>query len=207
MIFLRFARVLVFGAALGLASSCTSGSSIKPAEALDERTGMTVGSLEKPIELVQNIQEAAAPAALSAAPTTPSTSPTQFNRRVSFAYLGPIEWDNMGAITYGLWIHLAPGNDWRFDDIKTPGAVTLSLDDGPLSLSRMDAPKLAHGPYQPVASWGQTGYFNLDLNLLRRMAASDKIELDFRAGDALVRFSAQQNARALLLQYLHARGY
>jgi hypothetical protein len=188
-----FARVLALGAALGFASGCSSVSSIKPAEALDERTGMTVGSLEKPIELLQSAQGiAAAPAA---------------DRRVSFAYLGPIEWDNMGTVSYGLWIHLAPGNDWRFDDIKAPGAVTLSLDDGSVPLSLMDAPRLAHGPYQPVASWGQTGYFNLDLGLLRHMAESDKIELDFRAGDAVIRFSAQQNVRALLVQYLHARGY
>jgi hypothetical protein len=178
MIAPRFARVLALGAAFGLASGCSSVSSIKPAEALDERTGMTVGSLEKPIELLQ-----------------------------SFAYLGPIEWDNMGTVSYGLWIHLAPGNDWRFDDIKAPGAVTLLLDDGSVPLSLMDAPRLAHGPYQPVASWGQSGYFNLDLGLLRRMAESDKIELDFRAGDAVIRFSAQQNVRALLVQYLHARGY
>jgi hypothetical protein len=190
MIAARFATVLALGAAFGLAQGCSSVPSIKPAEALDERTGMTVGSLEKPIELVQGAQGVLGP-----------------DRRVSFAYLGPIEWDNMGSISYGLWIHLAPGNDWRFDDIKAPDAVTLSLDDGSVSLSLMDPPKLAHGPYQPVASWGQTGYFNLDLGLLRRMAASDRIELDFRAGDAVVRFSAPQNSRALIVQYLHARGY
>ena len=191
MIAPRFARVLALGAAFGLASGCTSVSSIKPAEALDERTGMTVGSLEKPIELLQGAQ------AIIAAP----------ERRVSFAYLGPIEWDNMGTVSYGLWIHLAPGNDWHFDDIKAPGTVALSLDDGSVPLSLMDAPRLAHGPYQQVASWGQTGYFNLDLGLLRRMAESDRIELDFRAGDAVIRFSAPQNTRALLVQYLHARGY
>ncbi len=152
---------------------------------------MTVGSLEKPIELVPGMQGMVAP-----------------ERRVSFAYLGPIEWDNMGKISYGLWIHLAPGNDWRFDDIKAPGGVTLSLDSGSTTLSLMEAPpKLAHGPYQPVASWGQTAYFNLDLELLRQMAASDKIELDFQAGGSVVRFAAPPNARALLLQYLHARGY
>jgi hypothetical protein len=191
MILPRLPRVLALGAVFGLAAGCASGPSIKPAETFDERTGMTVGSLEKPIELV--------PAALGiAAP----------ERRVSFAYLGPIEWDNMGKFTYGLWIHLAPGNEWRFDDIKAQGGVTLSLDTGPVALSLMEAPpKLAHGPYQPVASWGQTAYFNLDLDLLRQMAASDKIELDFKAGDSVVRFVAPQNARALLLQYLHARGY
>jgi hypothetical protein len=191
MIAPRFARVLALGATFGLASGCSSVSSIKPAETLDERTGMTVGSLEKPIELLQEAQ------GIIAAP----------ERRVSFAYLGPIEWDNMGTVSYGLWIHLAPGNDWHFDDIKAPGAVALSLDDGSVSLSLMDAPRLAHGPYQQVASWGQTGYFNLDLGLLKRMAESGRIELDFRAGDSLIRFSAPQNTRALLVQYLHARGY
>jgi hypothetical protein len=186
----RFARVLALGVAFGLVSGCSSVTSIKPAERLDERTGMTVGSLEKPIELLQSSQQIAVS-----------------DRHVSFAYLGPIEWDNMGAVTYGLWVHLAPGNDWTFDDIKAPRAVALSLDDGPVPLSLMEAPRLAHGPYQPVASWGQTGYFELDLGLLRRMAASDRIELDFRAGGAVIRFSAPHNARALLLQYLHARGY
>jgi hypothetical protein len=187
----RLAKILALGAALGLAAGCTSGSSIKPAEALDERTGMTIGSLEKPIELLQGAQGLASA-----------------ERRPSFAYLGPIEWDNSGAISYGLWVHLAPGNDWRFDDIKAGGgAAALTLDEGTVPLSVMEAPKLAHGPYQPVASWGQTAYFNLDLALLRRMAASEKLELDFKAGDSVVRFSAAPNAHALLLQYLHARGY
>ena len=186
----RTYTIVILYLSLALLSGCASEGSIKPAEAQDERTGMTVGSLEKPLQLVQN----------GLAALTPES-------HVSLAYLGPVEWDNMGAITYGLWVHLAPANDWQFDDIKAPGAVALSLDDGSVSLSLMDAPKLAHGPYQPVASWGQTGYFNLDLGLLRRMAASDRIELDFRAGDAVIRFSAPQNVRVLLLQYLHARGY
>ena len=187
----RLPRLLALGAVFGLAAGCASGPSIKPAEAFDERTGMTVGSLAKPIELVPSAQGTAAP-----------------ERRVSFAYLGPIEWDNMGKITYGLWVHLAPGNEWQFDDIKAPGGVTLSLDTGSAALSLMEAPpKLAHGPYQPVASWGQTAYFNLDLDLLRRMAASDKIELDVKADGSVIRFTAPQNAGALLLQYLHARGY
>jgi hypothetical protein len=190
MIGARFARVLALGAAFGVAAGCASVTPIKPAEALDERTGVTVGSLQKPIELLQEPQEIATP-----------------DRRVSFAYLGPIEWDNMGTISYALWIHLAPGDDWRFDDIKTPSAVTLSLDDGSVPMSLMDAPTFARGPYRSVASWGQSGYFNLDLGLLRRMAMSDRIGLDLRAGDALIHFSAPRNARTLLQQYLHARGY
>jgi hypothetical protein len=183
-------KLFALGVLLALAAGCVSNPSIKPAEALDERTGMTVGSLEKPIEMVQG------------AASYPSG-----DRRPSFAYLGPIEWDNMGTISYGLWIHLAPGNDWRFDDMKQPGGVILSLDDVPVALSLMDPPKLAHGPYQPAASWGQTAYFNLDLDLIKRMASTERIGLDFKAGDTVVRFSAPPNAHALLLQYLHARGY
>jgi hypothetical protein len=177
--------------ALALLAGCASESSIKPAEVLDERTGMTVGSLEKPIELIQSAQFVATP-----------------DRRLSFAYLGPVEWDNMGNLSYGLWVHLAPANDWQFDDIKAPGAVRLSLDDGTAPLTVIDAPQLAHGPYRPVASWGQTAYFELDVPTLRRMAASQKIELDFRAaGASVIRFTAAPDARETLMRYLHARGY
>lgn len=176
---------------MGLLAGCAGPSSINPAESLDERTGMTVGSLAKPIELVQGVEFSATP-----------------GKHQSFAYLGPVEWDNMGTLRYGLWVHLAPGSDWRFDDIRSPRAVTLTLDDGAVVLSAIDAPALAHGPYQPVASWGQTAYFDLSVPMLQRMASSAKIELDFKAGgDPAVRFTADPGADEALKRYLHARGY
>jgi hypothetical protein len=182
---------VTLGLFMGLNVGCAVHSPINPAESLDERTGMTVGSLHKPIELVQSAEFTAAA-----------------GKRLSFAYLGPVEWDNMGSLRYGLWVHLAPGNDWRFDDIRSPRAVTLTLDDGALVLSIIDAPKLAHGPYQPVASWGQSAYFDLNVPMLQRMASSAKIELDFKAGgDPPVRFTADRDARETLTRYLHARGY
>ncbi|MGD0491100.1 MAG: hypothetical protein ABSC32_06100 [Steroidobacteraceae bacterium] len=179
-------------AAASLLAACGGESSIKPSEVLDERTGMTVGTLDKPIELVQG---AAAPAS------------TAFQRRQSFAYLGPVEWDNMGNIAYGLWIHVAPGNDWRFEDIQARGAVSLSLDDVTAPLSVIKPPALARAPYQPVASWGETAYFGVDLELLKRMAASGKIGLDVKAGDSVVHFAAGPDAHETLTRYLHARGY
>jgi hypothetical protein len=179
------------GLAFLLAAGCSSESSIKPAEQLDERTGMTVGSLEKPIELIQAAQFAATP-----------------DRHMSFAYLGPVEWDNMGNLTYGLWVHLAPANDFQFDDIRAPGAVRLTLDDGAVTLKILDAPGAGHGgPYRPVASWGQTAYFTLDVPTLKRMAASTRIELDFKASGAEARFTAAQDAKETLSRYVHARGY
>jgi hypothetical protein len=191
MILPRLRVTAALAAAVCVTIACASPSSIKPAEVLDERTGMTVGSLEKPIELMQGAPQFVAGG----------------DRRISFAYLGPVEWDKMGNVSYGLWVHVAPGNDWKFDDIKTPGTVTLSLDDGSAALSVIEAPKLAHGPYQPVASWGQTVYFDIDVPMLKRMASSEKIELDVKAGGESVRFAAGADARETLVRYLHARGY
>jgi hypothetical protein len=185
-------RLPFFGAAiLGFLVGCTGQSSIKPAEVLDERSGMTVGALQEPIELVESSTNAALAS----------------DKRMSFAYLGPIEWDRMGEITYGLWVHVAPGNDARLGDILVRGGVTLELDDGPLVLSPMDPPKVGHGPYKPVASWGQTGYFKLDVETLKRMAASQKLALELRAvDDSTVNFLPSQNTHTTLTQFLHARG-
>ena len=157
---------------VGVLAGCAGQSSIKPAEVMDERTGMTVGALQQPIEFVANQQSIGPPG----------------DKRLSFAYLGPVEWDQMGDITYGLWIHVAPGNDRQFADIHGPGSVTLNLDDGPLVLSPIEAPKVGHGPYQPVASWGQTAYFALDVAMLKRMADSQKLTLSFRSTDESVTF-------------------
>lgn len=175
---------------VGFLAGC-AGSTIKPAELLDDWTGATVGALQEPIELVESAQSAA-PAA---------------GKRTSFAYLGPVEWDRSGDINYGLWIHVAPGNDRQVGDIRAPGAVTLNLDAGPLVLSPIEAPPVGREPYQPVASWGQTGYFALDAALLKRIAASEKLSLEFRVvGESSVEFIPSHSTRATLLQFERARG-
>jgi hypothetical protein len=186
----RLPTLMTFFLTLAFLSGCASEGSIKPAESLDERTGMTVGSLEKPLELVPTRQSA-----------------VTLQPHVSFAYLGPVEWDNMGTITYGLWIHLAPANDWQFDDITAPGTVVLALDDEAMPLKLTRPPVPTSGPYRPLASWGQTAYFQLDLPTLKRMASSAKIELEFKAAGTAVRFAAAPDARETLMRYVHARGY
>lgn len=176
---------------VGLLSACAGGSSIKPAEVLDERTGATVGALQKPMEFVQ----AARNASLSGA------------HHASFAYLGPLEWDRSGDISYGLWIHVAPGDDRQVGDIGAPGAVTLLLDDGPLVLSKMSPPSAGSGPYRPVASWGQTAYYATDAAALKRMSRSDKLTLEFRGTDgSTIEFGATDDTRATLARFTHARG-
>src|SRR5882762_3069845 len=176
---------------VGLMAGCASRSPIKPVEVLDERTAVTFGALKQPIELLPSAQDTV----------------LILRRRATFAYLGPVEWNRSGALSYGLWIHIAPGNDKQPGDIHASDAVALMLDDGPIGLSPMEAPKLGREPYRPVASWGQTAYFGLDVGTLRRMAASSKLELDVRAADgSALSFNPTADTRAVLKQYMQDRG-
>ena len=176
---------------LGSLAGCAGQATVKPVEALDEQTGVTVGALKNPIELVTSAQSAT----LSA------------GKRPNFAYLGPVEWNRSGDLSYTLWIHVSPGNERQPGDIRTPGALTLILDDGPLVLSPSEAPKLGHDPYRPAVSWGQTAYFDLTVATLERMAASRKLELDVRAVDgSMLIFAPSLDSHAALTQYLHDRG-
>jgi hypothetical protein len=176
---------------LGSLAGCAGQATVKPVEALDEQTGVTVGALKNPIELVMSAQSAT----------------LSFGKRPNFAYLGPVEWNRSGDLSYNLWVHVSPGNERQPGDIRTPGALTLILDDGPLVLSPSEAPTLGHGPYRPAVSWGQTAYFDLNVETLKRMAASRKLELDVRAVDgSILSFAPTLDAHAALTQYLHDRG-
>lgn len=177
-------------AVMVLMMGCT-GQSIKPAEVLDQRTGMTVGALHEPIELVQRLQIAASVA----------------GKRASFAYLGPVEWDQSGHISYGLWLHVAPGNDQQAADLRQPGAVSLVLDDGPLELSYIDPPQPGQVPYHPVVSWGKDAYFHLDADTIKRLAASAKLDLLIRTVDAAsMSFAPSHDTRDTLTGFARARG-
>ena len=177
-----------------LLSACASSSSIKPVEYLDDRTAITIGSLKDPIELVTSLHQS-------------GLHLLSMGKKASFAYLGPVEWDRSGTIVYGLWVHLAPGNDRAIVDIRSPAALTLILDSGARVLTPIDAPQLGRGAYQPVASWGQTGYFELTAEMLKEMAVSEKLELNVRAtDDSIVNFAATGDTRATLAGYLHSRG-
>jgi hypothetical protein len=178
-----------------LLSACGTPSAIKPVEYLDDRTAMTVGSLKEPIELVPSIHQGRLHLI------------TNLAKRTSFAYLGPVEWDRSGSIVYGLWVHIAPGTDRPIADIRSNAALTLVLDNGTRVLTPIDAPQLGRGAYQPVASWGQTAYFELTVEMLKQMAASEKLELDVRATDnSVVNFVTTGDTRETLTNYLHSRG-
>jgi hypothetical protein len=187
--------LMVLGSVIVLSNGCASHSSIKPVEYLDDRTAMTVGSLKEPIELVPSLRQGGLHVI------------TNLTKRLSFAYVGPVEWDRSGSIVYGLWVHIAPGTDRPVADIRSEGALTVVLDSGTRVLTPIDAPQLGRGAYQPVASWGQTAYFELTAEMLKQMAASQKFELDVRASDdSVVNFVASGDTRVTFTDYLHARG-
>ena len=182
--YLTWAGVLLV---LGLNVGCAAQSPSKPIESLDDRTGITVASLREPIELVE-------------------IGTLASGNRSSFAYLGPVEWNRMGEIRYGLWIDVAPGNDQQVSDIHATGAVALLLDDGRVSLNTIDPPQLGQEIYLPAVTWGQSAYFELSAQVLERMAASRKIELVCRGSNAQeVRFLASHDNHAALKEYVRAR--
>ncbi|HEY2463930.1 MAG TPA: hypothetical protein VGI32_07705 [Steroidobacteraceae bacterium] len=191
---MRLPAVAIFLVIVQL-SACGTPAAIKPVEYLDDRTAMTVGSLKEPIELVPSLRQGGLHVI------------TNLGKRLSFAYLGPVEWDRSGSIVYGLWVHIAPGNDRPIADIRSNAALTVVLDNGTRVLTPIDAPQLGRGAYQPVASWGQTAYFELTVEMLKQMAASEKLELNVRAADdTVVNFVANGGTRETLTNYLHARG-
>ncbi len=130
------------------------------------------------------------------------------DKQPSIVYIGPVEWDRSGDFTYLLWVQVAPGvGGHRLDDIRTRGAVNLQLDDGLVALSALELPAVASSPYRPMAPVGQTAYFSIDVALLKRMAASQRLALNVRAGDlTMVDFIPMQETRAALKQFMIDRG-
>ncbi len=171
-----------------LLAGCASQSPVKSVEMLDERTGMTMGALARPMAFIETgIYDLLVP-----------------EKQPSIVYIGPVEWDRSGKFTYLLWIEVSPGiGGHRLDDIHTRGAVNLKLDDGPVTLSALELPVAAGSPYHPIVPVGQTAYFSIDVALLKRMAASEKLALNVRAGDlTMVDFVPMQETRAALKQFL-----
>ena len=131
----------------------------------NERTGLTVASLQAPIDFIEV--------------GTPLTV-----KHSSHCFLGPVEWDRMGDISYGLWLHVAPGTDRLVGDIRGDGVVSVAYDGGTLVLKAREAPKLGREPYTPLVPWGQTAYFDLNADSLAQLARSRQLQLILRGADS-----------------------
>jgi hypothetical protein len=185
-------RSIPFALIVWFSAGCASQSPVKTVEMLDQRTGMTMGALPQPMAFIETgIYDLLVP-----------------DKQPSMVYIGPVEWDRSGDFSYLLWVQVAPGvGGHRFDDIRASGALSLKLDDGPMTLSALDIPVAASSPYRPQSPVGQTAYFPIDVALLKRMAASQRIALNIRAGDlSMVDFIPLQETRAALKQFIRDRG-
>jgi hypothetical protein len=175
--------------------SLLAGCATRPAsiEVLDETTGMTAGALPQPI-------------AFSETDVFDLLDPNP--KQASIVYLGPVEWDRSGDLTYVLWIQLAPGvGGHRLDNLHASGAVTLQLDDGSLVLSAVDYSKVGSTPYRLIQPVGQTAYFLVNVATLQRMAASQKVVLRLRAADLTkVDFVPIVPPRDVIKQFIQDRG-
>jgi hypothetical protein len=181
----RRSLLLLLAACLG---ACAGNASHQSFERLDEETGMTVAALGSALEFVESGQ-------------------SSVNKHASFAYFGPVEWDRMGEITYGVWLNVAPGNDRQVANIAAPSAVSLALDDGELVLEVIAAPKLGKAAYAPLVPWGQAVYFKASPPMLRRIAASTRLLLRCRGVDGTsVEFQPDQDTKPVLSTFLQARG-
>jgi hypothetical protein len=173
-------------------AGCASQSPVKSVEMLDERTGMTMAALLQPMAFIETgIYDLLVP-----------------DKQPSVVYIGPVEWDRSGDFSYVLWVQVAPGvGGHRLDDISARGAVNLKLDDGPVALSALALPVKVSNPYRLMAPVGQTAYFSIDVTLLKRMAASQRLALNVRAGDlTMVDFIPTQETRVALKQFMIDRG-
>jgi hypothetical protein len=185
-------RSLQFVLMASVLAGCASPSAVKSVEMLDPRTGITIGALLQPMAFTE----------------TGTYDLLVPDKQPSVVYIGPVEWDRSGESTYFLWVQVAPGVDsHRLDDIHAHGAVNLSLDDGPVALSAMEITHVVSSPYRPVPPVGQTAYFSLDVALLKRMAASQRLVLNLRAADlTTIDFIPTQETRAALEQFVIDRG-
>jgi hypothetical protein len=180
-------RRIVLAVAAYVLCGCAGTPAQKPVEMLDDHTGVTVAVLQAPIELRQREIQIQ-------------------GTRPSIAFLGPVEWDQMGSITHGLWVQVAPAGGQVLADIRLPGGLSVILDDGALDLQPMVAPALGTEPYRSVAPWGQTVYFSLGVHDLKRLAASSGLALRCVAGDgSSVLFTAFGDTRATFTKYLESR--
>src|ERR1700737_3532500 len=177
---------------VSLSAGGASQSPIKSVEMLDERTGMTMGALLQPMAFIETgIYDLLVP-----------------DKQPSVVYIGPVEWDRSGDLSYLLWVQVAPGvGGHRLDDIRARGAINLKLDDGPVALSALELPVAARSPARSMVPVGQSAYFTIDVALLKRMAASQRLALNVRAGDlTMVDFIPTQETRAALKQFVIDRG-
>ncbi len=178
------ALLLSFNA--GLLGGCASAPTSAIREQLDERTGTTITSLGKPLQLLA--QQARGPGA------------------DPFAFVGSFETNRMGQRRLYLW--LAVPNESR-SEVQ----LSVSVDAGkPLPLGAAVAEPAAAGlaryPYDAPTPWSLVQAFELDESALRLLAAARRVQIDARysGGTEPVAFNADVEPADLFARFQQALG-
>lgn len=162
-----------------LLHGCASTPVDPVVEQLDERTGVTLNQLARPLELV-------------------ATSVRGGNAD-PFAALAPFETNVMGKRSRWLWIAF-PGDS----DGASP-AHRVVVDGTPLSLPAAGADPAAVSlkafPYAPAAPWTVVRVFALDAGATARLAAAREVGITVEYPEGRVTFSAALAAPSALAEF------
>ncbi len=149
---------------------------------LDERTGITVTRLAKPLELT-----------VTASPG-PANDP--------FAYLSPFQTNRMGERADFLWLAV-PANGALLADpvIRADGEI---VTVGELSNSPTIT-QLEFGPYQTPAPWSRQFFANADDAVMQQLAKARRVEIMTRDASGEWTFVLEGDALRALAKYAETR--
>lgn len=147
---------MAVAALMALAACATTEPAVRLAERLDESTGVTLTTLDRPLEFFCPLPEKGLEAA-------------------SFADLGLAEANRMGTRSYYLWFSLLWGRIGA-DRMELPKFTTLIVDlgSGQLSFRAADraAPPVRMRLYAKAADWSEEFAFALTTDQVRAIAHS-----------------------------------
>jgi hypothetical protein len=167
-----------------LSAGCAAVPDNAVSERLDERTGTTLTSMQRPVELV-------------------STEP-RGNNTDPFAYVAPFETNRMGERSLYLWVAVP-------DERGGAAAPVVLVNGSPLPGRPLaaDARGLGLGalPYPAPAPWSAIAVSAIDEAALRTLAAAGTIEVTVRYADGhVIRFVGAPRPPDILQQFLRTLG-
>jgi hypothetical protein len=162
-------RILATALPMALAACATTASDVRLTERLDEHTGITVTTLDRPLEFF-------------------APQPEQGLDAASFADLGLAETNRMGTRAYYLWASVLWGRtDFNRLESQKLAAITVEIDGASLTFDvtkRVDPPARVT-LYAPPADWSEQIVFPLTVGEVRAIAHAQTLALIFmtQAGD------------------------
>lgn len=149
---------------------------------LDERTGITITRLGKPLEFTVTL------------PPGPAKDP--------FAYLGPFQTNRMGQRADFVWLAVPA-------DGALVGQPVVRADGELVAFDTMSAsPTVANlesGPYRAPAPWSQQFFVSADADAIAQLSGAQRIEIATHDATGEWLFVLEGDALIALTQYAEAR--